>query len=300
MVLALIGLVCCGFAAMGAYLATLGASDGRFGYYVLLASGSTLRLGGLALVGAILGLPLAGRRGQARWIGWLIVSTGAACAVVHAALTLPVFLAARSLGQPISIAESLFGSAASASTATPELVTFASGDGWQLQADLYRPPTNAANRRAAIVVVHGGAWHAGGKAENPDSNVWLASSQGYVVLDIDYRLAPTVGWRDQVGDVQRALTWLRAHAEELNVDPSRSALLGRSAGGHLALMAAYAPNADVAAIVVLYAPTDLRRLYLEAHGEGAADLRAGLIAALGKASSEASDAYDEASPIHHT
>jgi acetyl esterase/lipase len=90
-------------------------------------------------------------------------------------------------------------------------------------------------------------------------NEWLADL-GYVVFDVDYRLAPPPRWRDAPGDVQAAVAWVRARAPQLGVDPERVALLGWSAGGHLALLAAYdSPSAcpPVAAVVALYPVTDL-------------------------------------------
>ena len=90
-------------------------------------------------------------------------------------------------------------------------------------------------------------------------NEWLADL-GYVVFDVDYRLAPPPRWRDAPGDVQAAVAWVRARAPQLGVDPERVALLGWSAGGHLALLAAYdSPSAfpPVAAVVALYPITDL-------------------------------------------
>src|SRR5258705_13188266 len=125
--------------------------------------------------------------------------------------------------------------------------------------------------RGAIVVVHGGAWRHGDKGENPWSNQWLVE-RGYLVLDIQYTLAPVADWRVPVKDVQCAVAWLRVHAAELNVDPERVTLLGRSAGGHLALLAAYlpdeanpcaAPGGAPEAVIAFYAPTDLLQSYAE-------------------------------------
>ena len=55
---------------------------------------------------------------------------------------------------------------------------------------------------------------------------------------------PQPNWKAAIGDVKCAIGWVKQHAltPEWNVDPERLALLGRSAGGHLALMAAYAPE----------------------------------------------------------
>jgi acetyl esterase/lipase len=93
-------------------------------------------------------------------------------------------------------------------------------------------------------------------------------------MDVAYRLAPETDMFGMVGDVKRALAWMKAHAGRLAVDPSRIVLGGSSAGGHLALLAAYAPDvpeltpSDVngtettpGAVVSYYGPCDLRACY---------------------------------------
>jgi acetyl esterase/lipase len=171
--------------------------------------------------------------------------------------------------------------------------------------DLYRPPPGAGvGRGAAIVVVHGGAWRGGGRGENRGWSVELAA-HGYTVLDADYRRAPCPGgWQAAVADVLDAQRWLAVQAAALDLDPGRIALLGRSAGGHLALLAAFAavqpePTADArpAAVVALYPPTDLTRLYAEAGGHAGRDVRPGLLALLGGPPSADPDVYVRASPL---
>jgi acetyl esterase/lipase len=77
-----------------------------------------------------------------------------------------------------------------------------------------------------------------------------------------------------VGDVKRAVAWMKANAALYGVDPERIILAGGSAGGHLALLAAYAPDhprltprdvqgcdLSVRAVVSYYGPPDLRAVY---------------------------------------
>jgi acetyl esterase/lipase len=145
---------------------------------------------------------------------------------------------------------------------------YASVDGVALSLDVYRP--TATGRVPAIVVVHGGGWSAGDKGEAPRASAWLAS-HGFAVFDVQYRLAPPPAWRAAVGDVKCAVGWVKRHARDagVDVDPERVTLLGRSAGGHLALLAAYAPDdvglpascdagdTRVASVISLYGLTDL-------------------------------------------
>lgn len=91
--------------------------------------------------------------------------------------------------------------------------------------------------RPALVLVHGGALVIG----SPDDYASKLSSlldQGYVVFSAGYRLFdPDSGanpWPAQIEEVQRAVRWVRAHADEYNVDASRICALGHSSGGQLA------------------------------------------------------------------
>jgi acetyl esterase/lipase len=153
-------------------------------------------------------------------------------------------------------------------------VTFARVEGRPLQLDFYRPaPVGpAGDPLPAVIVVHGGGWSKGDKGEAALWNRWLAR-RGFAVFDIQYRLAPQPNWRTATGDVKCAIGWVKESAAQaatgMAVDPERVAVLGRSAGGHLALLAAYTAAEDdlppscpvrdprASAVVALYAPTDL-------------------------------------------
>jgi acetyl esterase/lipase len=248
---------------------------------------------------------LAGRHTRPRWVSTLAVVLGVGSTVVSGTLVAAVVLKVHSLGLPIT--PQWLSQAAGErerQQSEPEAVTLSlAGGDWHIEADLYRPTAaGGPAKRGAIVVVHGGAWRFGDKGENPWSNQWLVE-HGYLVLDVRYTLAPVADWRTPVNDVRCAVAWLRAHAPELNVDPEQIALLGRSAGGHLALLAAYLPDessacaASVSAVIAFYAPTDLRQSYAETNAD--ADLRAGLRALLGGEPPNAEQTYRAASPLEH-
>jgi acetyl esterase/lipase len=122
-----------------------------------------------------------------------------------------------------------------------------------LLADLYRPPEP---NGCGVLLVHGGAWIQGDRSQLRGYGILLGRI-GYTCLACEYRLAPGGRWPAQIDDVNAALRYLHAHAEELRVDPGKIAVSGNSAGGHLALMAAARPVAPIAAVVAFYAPTDL-------------------------------------------
>ena len=86
-----------------------------------------------------------------------------------------------------------------------------------------------------LIYIHGGGW-SGGDRKGYDQFAKNAAAQGYVAATIDYRLAPKHLFPAQVEDCKCAVRWMRAHADELQVDPKRIGAVGGSAGAHLAMM----------------------------------------------------------------
>lgn len=105
-----------------------------------------------------------------------------------------------------------------------------------------------------VLLIHGGGWKEGDK-EQFNTLMPQFSRKRVQAVAMNYRLAPTVSWREQVADVHQAIDFLR----EQQVDLKRIALWGVSAGGHLALLAALERD-DIAAVVTIGAPTDLTRI----------------------------------------
>lgn len=177
--------------------------------------------------------------------------------------------------------------------------------GGRLKLDHYAPPGGGTGR-PAIVVVHGGSWRAGDKGETMLSNTeWsrALASRGYVIYDIQYRLAPAVRHPVPMNDVLCALAHVRAHAVTDGVDPERVVLIGRSAGAHLALLAAYrgreapcGPPARVVGVVELYGPTDLIAGYEIPAVPDLIDGNAALRDLLGGSPGEVREAYLDATP----
>lgn len=113
-------------------------------------------------------------------------------------------------------------------------------DGAQLRADLVRPAL-AKHLRRGILLVHGGGWSTGSRSDYEPLMRGLGSA-GFTALAVDYRLSPAVQHPQQVHDLKCALRWLRGHAEELDVDADKLAVIGGSAGAHLAAFLAYTPD----------------------------------------------------------
>ena len=126
-------------------------------------------------------------------------------------------------------------------------VPYATVDGGRvLSLDVYLPSPRPATPSRPLLVVHGGFWSAGQRGEASLASRALAE-HGFTVFDVEYRLGPQPNWQSAVGDVKCAIGWVKQHAaaDDWNVDPKKVALLGRSAGGHLVLMAAYTAGSAI-------------------------------------------------------
>ena len=114
----------------------------------------------------------------------------------------------------------------------------------------------------AVVLVHGGAWFQGDKSAGFEPMIGPLDRAGYAWFSINYRLAPKYLYPAAVEDVERSIRFIRAHTAEFHIDPTRIALMGESAGAHLAELAATRnqPGAAVEAVVAFFAPSDLVNL----------------------------------------
>jgi acetyl esterase/lipase len=121
-------------------------------------------------------------------------------------------------------------------TASPNLsdVTYSTVDGVALKMDVYFPSVTWQRPRPAAVYVHGGGWTMGDKREGAGvSDITELLARGYVVVAINYRLAPKHRFPAQIEDVKCAIRSLRANAATYQIDPDRIGVWGGSAGGHL-------------------------------------------------------------------
>lgn len=186
--------------------------------------------------------------------------------------------------------------------------------------DLYQPEGPApAGGRPAVVAIHGGGWR-GGSKRGHGRMVARMAQHGYVVLAPGYTLArpERPSWPANFEDVRESIRWIRRHAAELGVDSRRIAVVGASAGGHLAAMLGTYPDtrvepeaipagidtaaapphdgvsARVQAVVSFYGPADL---LTNAQASGPA--RSMIRVFLGGDPDAFPDRYRAASPISH-
>ena len=92
----------------------------------------------------------------------------------------------------------------------------------------------------AILDLHGGCWCKGGPGECSVRGEVFAEA-GMASAALDFRQAADV-YPSSLEDINYALRWLKAHADELRLDANRIGILGQSSGGHLAMLAAMRPS----------------------------------------------------------
>jgi acetyl esterase/lipase len=150
-----------------------------------------------------------------------------------------------------------------AAESRPEVREYAYGEHPENKLDLYLPAGVASARPGfamtpTVVLVHGGSWTRGDKADMQKQAQDLVDA-GYVAVSVNYRLAPDAKWPSQRKDVVNALKWVHAHALDLHVDARRIVVLGSSAGGEIAAAALTQGDGSRYArgLITLSAPSDL-------------------------------------------
>jgi acetyl esterase/lipase len=146
--------------------------------------------------------------------GKLLRRTTVLCVAMLASLLLP----ATGMGDGVTITKDL---------------TYGEADGVALKLDAYVPVGKGPF--PAVLLFHGGAWTAGSR-----TGLGLLAQQlamdGLAAFPVDYRLAPQFPYPAAIDDAQAAVRWIRDHASQFQVDPTRIGAAGGSAGGHIAAM----------------------------------------------------------------
>lgn len=140
--------------------------------------------------------------------------------------------------------------------------------GGEIRARLYVPSAPPGPPIPLVVYYHGGGWVVGDLETHDPVCRFLAHETGFAVLAVDYRLAPEHPFPAALEDAVTAFRWAAQAAATIDVDPTRIAVAGDSAGGNLAACVAQetvaAGGPAPALQVLVYPVTDLstkRRSY---------------------------------------
>ncbi len=131
--------------------------------------------------------------------------------------------------------------------------------------DLYLP-AGVTGPVPAAIFIHGGYWRNQSRSyyrafTGLYENFGLAlSNRGIAAMVIDYRLSPETDIYGQYSDIEAAVKHLKAHAAEWKIDAERVCLIGHSAGGHLALMAAWQRGVGVHCVIALSPILDIAHM----------------------------------------
>lgn len=131
--------------------------------------------------------------------------------------------------------------------------------------DVYLPANRSATTTKAIILIHGGGWNSGSRTEfNPYIDTFKKRLPDYAIFNMDYRVVSnTNAFTNLETDVKTAVSFIADHAQEYGFNKDKVALLGFSAGAHLALLQAYkySDPVKVKAVIDFFGPTDLVTMY---------------------------------------
>ncbi|MFD0587266.1 alpha/beta hydrolase [Paenibacillus sp. GCM10027627] len=184
-------------------------------------------------------------------------------------------------------------------------ILYSTVDGKELFMDISLPSGSALNKRTPIVLIHGGGFVSGTRNQSPSWTKFYVD-RGYVVFDVDYRLATPgyVTWDKAAPDIATAIVWIGQHASQYGVDMDKLLIAGSSAGGSLALQVAYGINDGTLkayepgklytpkAVIAVYPAQDMTTLWNEGTHFFGMDGETFLGAYIGGSPLEKPEAYD--------
>ena len=188
-------------------------------------------------------------------------------------------------------------------------IPFATVDGHELRLDLLRPDGERAV--GLIVWVHGGAWRAGSRRAVDLAGM---TKYGWAIASVDYRLSTVARFPAQAFDIKAAIRFLRAHAADYDLPPSRFVIAGSSAGGHLAALIGVTngerdlegtegenltTSSDVQAIVDMYGASNLTTILAQSTPHGLSMRKPALDLLLGGQPEAVPELARLASPVFH-
>ena len=173
-------------------------------------------------------------------------------------------------------------------------------DSTRLKLDIYHL-NNITEKTPVLLFIHGGGLSKGDKRDYLRYTIDFAQ-KGYITASVQYRFVDKVKFPAQLFEIKAAVRWLKENADKYHIDKNKIALIGGSAGGHLAMMAGYTSDIEefnnendslisyrVQAVVDLYGPVDFTTKYAREHPTSKN--------MFGKTYEEAPEIYEKSSPI---
>ncbi|MDZ4402739.1 alpha/beta hydrolase [Prosthecobacter sp.] len=185
---------------------------------------------------------------------------------------------------------------------------YAKAGDWSLKLDLHRPQ---AVNPPLIIYVHGGAWRAGSKSDVPVAELL---DHGFAIASVDYRLSTQSRFPAQIHDIKAAIRFLRANAARFQVNSEKIAIIGSSAGGHLAALVGVTnghkelegtigenldQSSDVSCIVSFYGASNLQSILGQSTEFGLTVRIPALKLLLGEVPEQKPELAKLASPVAH-
>ena len=177
-----------------------------------------------------------------------------------------------------------------------------------LKLDLHRPQ---GDNLPLIVYVHGGGWRAGSKKDVPIVDLY---DRGFAIASVDYRLSTQAVFPAQVHDIKAAIRFLRAKAGLYHINATKIAIIGSSAGGHLAALVGVSngnqelegkvgehldQSSDVQVIVSFFGASNLETILAQSTPKGREFRLSALKLLLGDTPDKKSELAKLASPVTH-
>jgi acetyl esterase/lipase len=179
-----------------------------------------------------------------------------------------------------------------------ETLKYASADSVDLMLDIYKDPA-VKEASPCVMIVHGGAWEGGDSKQLEALNHYLAG-KGYIVAAVNYRLAPEHKAPAAWEDVKKAISFLKNVAFKYSINPDCFVVLGRSAGGQIALMASYTMHdPSVKGAIAFYTPADMVWGYAMPGNPWILDSRRVLENYLGGTYQDIPENYHQATPLEY-
>ncbi|MBD2859503.1 alpha/beta hydrolase [Spongiibacter sp. KMU-158] len=120
-------------------------------------------------------------------------------------------------------------------------IVYHAGESGDLHLDIYSPKTPTANA-PVLLQIHGGAWIIGKRGQQAQPLIGQLTENGWICVDVQYRLSPAATFPDHIIDCKRALRWVKEHIREFGGDPEFIVVTGGSAGGHLSSLLCLSAN----------------------------------------------------------